>query len=70
METKPLQRIPPCPGAPEENLSWAPWKKSEGVKIDPMNILFLLQQGHLLLAQPERHSWMSVKNILIDQDPD
>lgn len=47
MEIKPLQRIPPCPGAPEESLSWAPWKKS-GVKIDPMNIIFLVQQGHLL----------------------
>lgn len=56
MEIKPLQRTPPGPGAREENLSWAPGKKSEGVKTDPTNILLLMplccsppvQQDHLL----------------------
>lgn len=57
-EIRLLQRTPPGPGAPEENLSWAPWKKSKGVKTDPTDILLLVpfccspaeQQGHLLLA--------------------
>lgn len=57
MEIRLLQRTPPGPGAPEENLSWAPWKKS-GVKADPTVILLLVlfccsaavQEGHILLA--------------------
>lgn len=83
MQIKPLQRSPSGPGSRGEHLTWAPGKESGGVKTAPMNsfpgtfvLLSTCAAGSSSAGspaeqpQPGRHSWMSVKNNLMDQDPD